>query len=309
MNRNFKKIMALVLAVLTLASCFSVVSFAAATPCPGGADHYTFVQTEAKAATTCVDGTTEGVWCKACGKWVTAPQTIPATHIKGDWTIKGTVSNCTNGYYIEKKCTQCPYVFETKYVAEHTYDITDKIEHPQCDVVGTAHKRCSVCGDKVTQPIEAKLHSWGNNTEIGWSVAVPGTCTIDTIETRKCANCPVVEERKIASPGHDYQIVDAGKTPTCQEEGYSVKKACSRCGDVTVGQSISKKPHVDADGDTYCDTCDLYITAELPEGCDCPCHLKSGIRKILFQIAIFFLSIFRVSPTCGCGAVHYEVRF
>ena len=301
MNRNFRKVMALILAVLTLASCFSVMSFA--TNYPGHEMHVTEV-VKGKAATTCEDGLTDGVKCKACGGIMIVPQeVIKAKHVPGKPAIKGTVTDCTTGYYIETKCTKCPVVLESKWVNEHDYQ-TELVEQPYCDVEGTAYKKCSVCGDEVTQPAEVREHIWGN-----WRTDVVGTCTLDGYEVRKCTQCLRTEEKVNKAPGHNYVIVDAGKTPSCKEEGFTAKKACSNCGDVIAGTSLGKKKHVDSDKDNYCDTCDRYITDELPEGCDCPCHEKSGIRKLLFQIAIFFLSIFKVGATCGCGAVHYEVRF
>ncbi len=309
MNRNFKKVMALVLAVLTLASCFSTVSFAA-TSYPGHENHLIQV-VPAVAATTCTDGSTEGVKCIACEGpqlkvvWIIEPQVVKAAHVPGEWEyLDGKVpTNCTDGYVMVKKCKSCGVeVADRKTIVEHNYK-TDKTDQPYCDVVGTVYKTCSVCGDKVTQPAEVREHVWKN-----WETQVVGTCTLDGVETRRCSNCLRTEEKVNKAPGHNYVIVDAGKTPTCKEEGSTAKKACNNCGDVIPGSTLSKKKHVDSDNDNYCDSCDLYITEEMPEGCDCPCHQKSGIRKVLFDIAIFFLSLFKIGATCGCGAVHYEAR-
>ena len=301
MNRNFRKVMALILAVLTLASCFSVMSFAGNVY--AGHENHLVIEYDAVKPNGCTDGKKASVYCSACGKWIIPEEVDPAPHYPGKPTIKGTVTDCTTGYYIETKCTKCPVVVESKWVNEHDYQ-TELVEQSYCDVEGTAYKKCSVCGDEVTQPAEVREHIWGN-----WRTDVVGTCTLDGYEVRKCTRCLRTEEHVIKAPGHNYVIVDAGKTPSCKEEGFTAKKACSNCGDVIPGTSLGKKKHVDSDNDNYCDTCDRYITDELPEGCDCPCHEKSGIRKLLFQIAIFFLSIFKVGATCGCGAVHYEVRF
>lgn len=307
MNRNFKKVMALVLAVLTLASCFSTVSFAA-TNYPGHENHLTIV-VPAVAATTCKDGSTEGVKCLACEDtykrvvWIVEPQVLKAPHAPSDWAVKGTVTDCTLGYQMEKKCTKCQLVLETKTIVEHSY-ANDRTDQPYCDVVGTVYKTCSVCGDKVTQPAEVREHVWKN-----WETQVVGTCTLDGVETRRCSNCFRVEEKVNKAPGHKYTIIDgSSKVPTCKEEGSTAKKVCNNCGDVIPGTTLAKKSHVDSDKDNYCDMCELYITDDMPEGCDCPCHEKSGIRKVLFDIAIFFLSLFKIGATCGCGAVHYEAR-
>ena len=305
MKRNFRKVLALVLAVLTLASCFSTMSFAV--EYPGHEKHNTKI-VKGYAATTCTDGLTDGVQCLACAgqPMIVAQEVIPAAHVVGGWTIEGgTVANCTTGYNMIKKCTKagCGKILERKTINEHTY-VTVSVNQPYCDVEGSIIKKCNVCGDQITQPAEVKAHVWG-----AWETKVIGSCTIDGYETRKCTQCLRVEEKKNAAPGHDYQIVEgSSKLPTCKEEGSEASWSCSACGDLKPGKKISKKKHVDSNNDNYCDNCETYYTADLPDGCDCPCHEKSGIRKVFFQIAIFFLSLFSVNATCGCGAVHYEVR-
>lgn len=306
MKRNLRKVLALVLAVLTVASCFSVMSFAVTYE---GHEYHVVTEYPEVPAVGCKPGKSASVYCNACGKWIIEEEELPAPHYPGEWAIKGTVTDCTLGYQMEKKCTKCPVVLETKTINEHNFK-TISVDQPYCDVEGTAKKKCEVCSIEVTQPVETRLHSWGTDANAGWITKVVGTCTIDGVDTRKCAQCLRVEERINKAPGHNYVIIEGSdKAPTCTEEGMSVKKACSNCGDVIPGTPINKRSHIDADNDTYCDMCERYITDELPEGCDCPCHHKSGILKLLFQIAIFFLSIFKVGATCGCGAVHYEVRF
>lgn len=306
MNKNFKKTLSVILAVLMAVSCFSVVSFAATTY-PGHEDHV--IRTEkGKAATTCEDGLTDEVYCASHGdeKVVLVPATvIPAEHKPGEYTIVGKVDDCTKGYTMEKRCQLCKVVLDVKEVKEHDYQ-TDKIDQPYCDEVGTAYKTCSVCGDKVTQPVEVKLHSWGEDAEKGWETKILGNCTLDGVQVRECDNCLRVEERPIKATGHKYEVVDAGKEPSCTVEGSTAKKACANCGDVIPGKTIKAKGHKDADGDNRCDVCETYFTEQLPEGCNCPCH-STGVLKVLYEIVIFILSLFKVGANCACGAVHYTV--
>lgn len=305
MNKNFKKTLSVILAVLMAVSCFSVVGFAA-DAYPGHEGHV-IITVPAVAATTCTDGKTEEVYCNSHDAKVVlkASTVIPATHKPGEFEIVGTVEDCANGYTVEKKCLLCKAVLATDVIKEHDFK-TDKIEQPYCDEPGTAYKTCKVCKKEVTQPVEAKLHSWGNDAEKGWKVQIANTCTLDGVETRECENCLEYEERVIKAPGHNYKIVDAGSAPTCTKEGSTARKACENCGDVIDGSTIRAKGHVDADKDNRCEVCDTYFTELMPEGCNCPCH-SSGIVKVLYEIVIFILSLFKVGANCACGAVHYEV--
>lgn len=302
MKRNFRKVLALVLAVLTLASCFSTMSFAATY---AGHPNHLITEYAAVAPNGCKDGKKFSVYCNACKKWIIPEEIDPAPHYPSDWIVEGTVDDCTTGYNMIKKCTKagCGKILERKTINEHKFK-TVSINQPYCDAEGVIKKKCEVCPIEVTQTAEVKAHVWGP-----WETRTLVSCTIDGYETRKCTQCLRVEEKKNVAPGHDYQIVEgSSKLPTCKEEGSEASWACTVCGDLDAGKKIAKKKHTDSDKDNYCDRCDTYFTAELPDGCTCPCHERSGIRKFFFQVAIFFLSIFGVNATCGCGAVHYEVR-
>lgn len=303
MNKNFKKTLSVILAVLMAASCFSVVSFAATTY-PGHEGHHIIIN-DAVEAKGCNDGKTSSVYCAACKVWLVMSEPTAAPHNPGEWELETAVTNCTNGYNKIKKCKDCSVIVAVERVTEHDYQ-TDKIDQPYCDEVGTAYKTCSVCGDKVTQPVEVKLHSWGEDAEKGWETKILGNCTLDGVQVRECDNCLRVEERPIKATGHKYEVVDAGKEPSCTVEGSTAKKACANCGDVIPGKTIKAKGHKDADGDNRCDVCETYFTEQLPEGCNCPCH-STGVLKVLYEIVIFILSLFKVGANCACGAVHYTV--
>ena len=257
----------------------------------------------AEKANGCNDGKTAGVYCDACDEWIVPREVEKAPHYPSDWIVEGTVTDCTKGYNSYKKCTKCGVVVEKKTINEHKFK-TVSVNQPYCDTEGVIKKECEVCPIEVTQTAEVKAHVWGP-----WETKTLVSCTIDGYETRKCTQCLRVEEKKNVAPGHDYQIVEgSSKLPTCKEEGSEASWACTVCGDLDAGKKIAKKKHIDSNKDNYCDRCDTYFTAELPDGCTCPCHEKSGIRKFFFQVSIFFLSLFGVNATCGCGLAHYEVR-
>lgn len=299
MKRNLKKSLALLLAVIMSVSCFSICGFAAVN------DHAQCWKTTyaAQDAVGCKDGKTEGLYCNACGVWIVESKTVPAPHNPGEWVYSDT-EDCTKGTRT-KTCKTCGVPVKTENVTAHDYETTKK-EQTYCDVEGVESKACKNCKKTTTETIPTKLHSWGENAELGWEVKIPASCGDDGAETRSCANCQRVEERVIKSSGHKSVIVDAGKAPTCEKEGSTRKVICQTCKVVLEeSQTLSKLKHKDVDKDSYCDNCEGYI-GENGDVCTCPCHLKSGILKVLYEIVIFFMQLFKTGQTCACGAAHYD---
>ena len=116
MNRNFRKVMALILAVLTLASCFSVMSFA--TNYPGHEMHVTEV-VKGKAATTCEDGLTDGVKCNACGGIMIVPQEVIKAkgHPSGEWVYDKRPTYKSTGIK-HRVCSICGKSYDLNTVAD-----------------------------------------------------------------------------------------------------------------------------------------------------------------------------------------------
>lgn len=303
MNKQLKKTLSLILAVIMTVMSLSSVSFAAdSTAADEHAEHVTTEYVEIPAE-QCKDGYTAGVYCNTCKVWISGHELMPAPHVpSGKWVLPAAIEDCEKSYIRIQFCDVCNVEVYSETITAHGFEITGT-DKPYCDVAGTQYMKCKVCKKEVSQPLEAKEHSWGE-----WSIISTATCTLDGKQTRSCANCIAVDEVVITALNHNYVIVDAGSLPTCTKEGSTARKACSNCGDVIPGQTLSYAGHKDADGDSYCDVCDKYFTADVPEGCDCPCHLKSGFLKVLYDIIMFFLQLFNTSQTCVCGAAHYTVE-
>lgn len=186
----------------------------------------------------------------------------------------------------------------------HSFDESKtQVNKPYCDQAGTKSQYCTKCKTTITTNLPAGEHSWGE-----WEITKAATCNFAGEKVRECTVCPETEKETIPATDHNYIVTDIGTLPSCDEEGRTAKKECEYCGDVKSGSAkpISKTGHVDADKDSYCDSCDGYIS-EAGEICSCPCHAKEGIMKTLYKIVIFLLQLFKIGDKCGCGATHYEI--
>lgn len=271
MKKNFKKSLSVFLAVLMAVSCFSVVGFAAEVDYGKHNDHRDKVQVIAEVpATECTDGTTEGLKCVQCNEFIKEPQKIDAPHNFGEWTTEKT-DDCSKGY---KKIRSCQ------------------------------NSGCSKNEEEVINK-----HSWGDDTEIGWSwIGEPANCTNSGNQTRKCSVCNIEETRTVEALGHKWEKQKDGNRPSCKQEGAEATFACKYCKEVDpdrAGNKFDKLPHEDADGDGYCDNgCGGYISYD-GEICTCPCHQKTGVLNTIFKIVLFFMRLFKIGQKCGCGADHY----
>lgn len=214
MKNTIKRIGMIFAVVIMTVSLFSIISTAVSYP---GHEHHYITFHGAVEATGCTDGKTGRAYCEACSIWIGESVIIPAPHYPSEWEIVGTVTDCRYGYLMEKKCTQCGTIIETK---------------------------------------TGNLHSWGEDPDADWKVIQEPTCTVDGICRRGCEYCLRVEEKLITATGHKYRIKFSGIAPTCTEEGRTAVRACENCGDVLGGVILGKLPHKDDNSDYFCDRCE-----------------------------------------------------
>lgn len=184
MKNTMKRIGVIFAVVIMTVSLFSIIS--AAVSYPGHEDHYITFH-GAVEATGCTDGKTGRAYCEACSIWIGESVIIPAPHYPSEWEIVGAVADCTYGYLMEKKCTQCDAVIDKKTVNEHDYKIYGIVQN-YCDEVGTVTKICKVCARISYETLPAQLHSWGNDPDGDWEIIGEKTCTSDGLLRRYCKN-------------------------------------------------------------------------------------------------------------------------
>ena len=191
---------------------------------------------------------------------------------------------CTEiGWDAYEYCTACDYTTYVELPADpdaHTplEAVTENEVAPKCNVAGSYDLvvYCNDCGaelDRDTKTVDALKHSF--------------------------TKYEVTEEAKCGVAGKEVAYCDHG------------------CG-ATDEKAIEALTHTDADGDYICDHgCGYEYEKPAPEEptpdtpdeptdstCDHLCH-KSGFMGFLWKIVQFFSKLFKINPTCECGAAHY----
>ncbi len=102
---------------------------------------------------------------------------------------------------------------------------------------------------------------------------------------------------------HAVEFVDSTFS-NCTEHGYTSGLYCSICDKFVSGHEelpLDEFYHIDEDINDICDLCGK----EIDYYCECICHSENWFLSMIWKIANFFHSVFRVYPECGCGDTHY----
>lgn len=126
-------------------------------------------------------------------------------------------------------------------IHEHkTFSEETITKEPTCTEEGSKEKICSVCGDKVTETIQAKGHSWNDD----YTVDIEASCKEEGSKSIHCSVCGAKDESTVTvipKGDHTYGDWKVMKEATCTEDG-SKEKVCSVCGD-KVTETIAAKGH------------------------------------------------------------------
>lgn len=124
---------------------------------------------------------------------------------------------CLTDGEVVKKCTKCgDTVTETVVAVGH------QIQEATCYEV----KHCTVCFEKFGT--ELTDHVYGE-----WYTHREATCEVSGSERRKCTLCGQIESKSINALGHDYSDWDITIEATCDTDG-SREKICSICNDKVI---------------------------------------------------------------------------
>lgn len=216
------------------------------------------IVTSAKPATCTEDGAKKNVYqCKVCGIFFCngvykttedfPENVIPATntHDFSVWKANVTPATCTKREVERYQCKTCTATEDREVGNLLSSDGTHTpgamiryITRPTCQATGEAEYECTVCDENVIQVVR-KL-----NCNIVETEAVAPTClnkgkTAGTKCTTccgadgkyTCAYCQenMVPQQDIDALGHDVQLRDTYKEPTCKKEGNGWYN-CTRCG-------------------------------------------------------------------------------
>lgn len=136
-------------------------------------------------------------------------------------------------------------------------------------------------------------------------------------------NAAFDEETKKSIPlGHTFDKTKskAYVEPGCVTEGEYAEETCSVCKTtlyfdkdgtertltyITLNPIKNLGGHKDANGDEWCDNCEIHVTAQ--DTCTCICHQSGGLMYFVALILKWFWKLTGTKPTCPapCGMAHY----
>ncbi len=274
MKTSFKRLLSLVLVVLTLVGCASPI-FAAETsttteredpvPSCGHSD----VEFHSLKEPTCTEWGYTTYWCNSCEDYVNGNFKKPENNHA--YELKETVpATCTQDGYKKEVCTKCGdekvtplYATNHKGTLKYPADFdctvgTDKAECTKCNAKNikvdalSEHKwepvvnsQCTSAGDyecKNPGCTKTKTDASGVGHEfVLVSEHTPAVCQKGEA-TYKCNNCDFTYVVEIAAT-HNYKVDPTLKKPaTCTEEGRENMEKCTLCGDVNENSGDVIKP-------------------------------------------------------------------
>lgn len=223
------------------------------------------------------------------------------SHTPGEWVIDKEAS-CTEEGLRHRDCAGgCGYRFDSEVIPKLDHKFVVEIHGVTCIDDGYSTYHCSECGaTKNGEIVKALGHDWSGE----WVVTKEPTCTKKGTEILTCTRCDKTQTRSIDALGH-HEVIDPAVPATCTEPGLSEGSHCDRCGEVLKEQETVIKPHRDADEDGKCDECGKEIKHSTDLNCNCICHKRFWLMRILYKVLLVFWKLFRIGKGCSCGAVHY----
>ena len=132
---------------------------------------------------------------------------------------------------------------------DHTFGGWNTTKEAACTEDGIHEKACTVCGNKVTEPIPAKGHSFG-----AWETITDSTCVAPGLQQRTCQTCGAVESKDLDPSGHTWDEGVITTEPTYMEEGVKTF-TCTVCNETRTEDVPILEPEVGSiiqiDGATY----------------------------------------------------------
>ena len=147
-----------------------------------------------------------------------------------DFAVKGEQLGDYSVSYYNYAYNNHPILYKITYhVIDHDYQESSIIKEATCMEDGLVEKKCSNCGDTITETIPATGHQW----EDEYTVDKEATCTEEGSESIHCSACGEINEetvRAIPKKEHAYGDWTVTKKATCTEEGHR-EKVCADCND------------------------------------------------------------------------------
>ena len=191
--------------------------------------------------------------CTRCD--YTTYEELPAIgHTKSDWIIDKQAT-CTNVGSKHKECTVCHEKLVTEVIESLGHDLVHhEKKDPTCTEKGyKEYYTCTRCSYTTYEELPATGH-----TESNWIIDKQATCTNDGSKHKECTIChEKLDTEVIESLGHDL-VHHEKKDPTCTEKGYKEYYTCTKCS-YTTYEEIPELGHIYEDG--ICTRCGYELTS------------------------------------------------
>lgn len=205
---------------------------------PAGKHAYQWV-TLNEGPVLCTDDVIRQQVCTHCGETGETERIPGGEHANAEWrTVQH--ATCTSDGLQTKTCRVCKAVYDMRTIPgghkqkDGSYKVTAV---PTCTIAGSAEYYCTVCGQTVTESVDAKGHAVKEGTE----VISGATCTTDGTRTFVCADCSETVEQIIPASGHvagNWQVTDEDGGYYTDEDGvYYQVKICVICS-----EELDRKP-------------------------------------------------------------------
>ena len=168
---------------------------------------------------------------------------------------------------------------------------------PTCAAAGEKHQQCSRCTATQNENTEISptgAHSYTVQTVSADTKKADATCTAAAAYYYACATCGKVERNDAhtfqngAALGHDWRETSR-KDATCTQAG-TITYTCTRDASHSRTESIPQKPHTDANGDGYCDSCGKDLVSGRCPYCG---EVHSGAFGWLIRLFHVILAFFK----------------
>jgi hypothetical protein len=247
MKNNFKRCLALLMALMMIVGAFAIPVSAADSDCEHEWEVY------AKKDPTCTTVGSTTYICTKCEEYEQRDLVAKLDHnyVKASAAKAPTCS--TPGYKKDAMvCSVCSNVKDAKDVVaangtSHVWDESKtKVEGDLCGVGGTVvtKKTCSLCDAK---DVVVKTETGKGEHDYEYKVVTPATCAKEGLATRTCKVCKIVDEIKIEKLDHvdgKAQIVNGTvkfekKEYKATDDKHLVVVYCVNCNEVTVKPELA----------------------------------------------------------------------
>lgn len=255
---------------------------------------------------SCKDPTIETYKCKVCGdQYTIESEEGVSAHQWGEWVTTG--GDCSTGVIQIRSCTVCS-AQEQKVVSTGIHELIVKVRvEPTCEEEGYIIRVCKNCGfedEKEILPVDSTIEGHEVNTDYYKTVS-EATCTLAEQREYTCIHCGEKVVKAYGEMLDHVWLTQAAEVSTCDRAGHDEYYRCVRCLEERGRVNYPANGHNDADGDNKCDDCSKVFYEEGTKQCGCLCHKEGWLMKLIYKIVCFFWKLFKISPSCACGAVHY----